>query len=346
MKRSVAAAVASFAQLAPAAQELESAGFDRVWATELKGRDVVVRALHIAGATNRLQVGTGIAYAFTRHPLAMAAAAVEGQAATAGRFTVGVGAGTTHTRSEFGLEFDHPAPRLAEYVNLMRQSIDADGTLEFHGRFYDVSMPGFRFGHPREVLDSVRLYGAALNPLTLSAMSRVCDGLALHPFGHWTSHLQDVVLPCVASGGRENPRGTPDIAAWIIACAMPDADQARAFARAQIALYAAQPGFATFFESTPWAADAGTIRDRARLVAGRTDWAALGIELVPDSMLEGLAIAGEPDEVAERVSGREKELADAGVDELTLQIPGVALPAEISGDALSALAAAVSRPRP
>jgi alkanesulfonate monooxygenase SsuD/methylene tetrahydromethanopterin reductase-like flavin-dependent oxidoreductase (luciferase family) len=343
VKRSLAAAVASFAALQPAAEAAEAAGVDRVWATELRARDVMIRALYMAAATSRLQVGTGIAYAFTRHPLAMAAAAVEGQAASGGRFTVGIGAGTPHTRGEFGLSFDHPAARLAEYAEIMRRAVDTEDGLDFHGRFYDITMPGFRFGHPRELLDSVCIYGAALNPLTVTTLSRICDGLALHPFGHWQGYLADIVLPSVKRGAADNPRGAPALATWIIACALPDAGRARRLARAQVALYAAQPGFASFFETTPWARTAERIRNRAHLGSGPTDWAGLGEELVTDDLLDGVAIAGSADEVADRVMEKERELEDLGVDELTLQIPGVALPVAETQEILSSLVSAVSR---
>jgi alkanesulfonate monooxygenase SsuD/methylene tetrahydromethanopterin reductase-like flavin-dependent oxidoreductase (luciferase family) len=343
MKRSVALAVSSFDALIDAALHIEALNLDRVWATELRSRDVFIRALHIAAHTAHIEVGTGIAYAFTRHPMAMAAAAVEGQDACGGRLTVGIGAGTPHTRGEFGLDFDHPAPRLAEYVAVMRAALEADGDLEFHGRFYDVSMPGFAFAQPRSVRESVRIYGAALNPIALHTLSRVCDGVALHPFGHLTHYLDSVVLPTLAKASAEVHRPPPAVAAWMIACALDDAEEARALAKAQIALYSAQPGFAPFLDQTPWAAAAGRIRSEVRLAAGHQQWRAIGSKLVPDDMLDGLAAAGTPADVASAVTAKEKQLNGFGVAEIALQIPGVGIPAEHAPSLLKGLAAALGR---
>lgn len=337
-KRSLALAVASFEALEAAATACESANFDRAWTTELRSRDAVVRAQHVATHTKGLLVGTGIAYAFTRHPMAMVAAAVEGAAATGGRLTIGVGAGTAHTRGEFGLTFDHPAARLAEYVAVMRAAVDADGSLDFHGRFYDVTMPGFTFGHPRPVLDAVRFYGAALMPTALKAVAGSCDGIALHPFGHLQSYLDDVVLPAAAAGAR-----SPVVAAWMIACALTDADEARRLAKAQIALYAAQPGFAGFFGHTAWSVQAAAVREQAQLSAGRRQWAEIGERLIPEEMLDDLAAAGDPDFVAGRVRAKEHQLERQGIDELTLQIPGVALAAERTDEVLATLTTALAR---
>jgi alkanesulfonate monooxygenase SsuD/methylene tetrahydromethanopterin reductase-like flavin-dependent oxidoreductase (luciferase family) len=339
-KRSLALAVASFASLETAATACEAANLDRAWTTELRSRDAVVRAQHVATHTKHLLTGTGIAYAFTRHPMAMVAAAVEGAAATGGRLTIGVGAGTAHTRGEFGLTFDHPAPRLSEYVAVMRAAVDSEGTLEFHGRFYDVHMPGFAFGQPRSVLDGVRFYGAALMPTALKAMAKSCDGIALHPFGHLENYLDDVVFPAVSTGPRD-----PVVAAWMIACALPDAEQARRLAKAQIALYAAQPGFTGFFEHTAWSAQAAAVREQVQLSSGRQPWAEIGERLIPGEMLDDLAAAGHPAFVAARVRAKEEQLARQGVDELTLQIPGVALPAERTGEVLSTLTTTLARPQ-
>ena len=77
MKRSLVLSVQSFDVLAPAARAAEKAGLDRVWVTETPGRDVITRAVHVARETETIAVGTGIAYAFTRHPIAMASAAIE-----------------------------------------------------------------------------------------------------------------------------------------------------------------------------------------------------------------------------------------------------------------------------
>ena len=344
--RSIALAVPDFAALTAIASHVEDAGFDRAWTTELRSRDAVVRAVQVAAQTKRLLVGTGIAYAFTRHPMAMAASAVEAAAATGGRLTIGLGAGTAHTRGEFGIEFDHPASRLAEYVTVMRSAVDTavrGGDLEHHGRFYDISMPAFAFGHEPGLLGSVRFYGSALLPRALRLLAGVCDGLALHPFAHVDGYLTGVVLPTVADAVGEAGRLRPTLAAWLVSCALDDREEARALARAQVALYAAQPGYASFFEHTPWVADAARIRDAANLVAGRVPWRALGTELISDQMLDDLAAAGTAHEVAERVAAKEGRLASLGVAELTVQVPGVALPAERTERVLRDLVAALAR---
>jgi hypothetical protein len=69
----------------------------------------------------------------------------------------------------------------------------------------------------------------------------------------------------------------------------------------------------------------------------------LGTELVPDEMLDGLAAAGTPAEVADAVARKEAQLSAQGVDELTVQVPGVALAPERISAVLSGLTGALQR---
>ncbi|MGH9281602.1 MAG: LLM class flavin-dependent oxidoreductase, partial [Acidimicrobiales bacterium] len=116
LRRSLVFATDALEPLVELARAAEEAGFARVWTTEYPGRDAVARALAIALGTQRIGVGTGIAYAFTRAPLAMAGLAADVQRLAGGRFALGLGAGTRGVRRWYGAGFDPPAPRLAAYV--------------------------------------------------------------------------------------------------------------------------------------------------------------------------------------------------------------------------------------
>ena len=79
------------------AARAEAAGWDGITFTDsqnLIGDPFVAVAL--AGrATERLRFGTGVANLFTRHPAALANAAITVQEESGGRFTLGVGRGDT-----------------------------------------------------------------------------------------------------------------------------------------------------------------------------------------------------------------------------------------------------------
>ena len=61
--------------LAEAARLAEAAGFESVWATEFYDRSATIALAAMAEATERIELGSAIAYAFGRTPLVLAAEA-------------------------------------------------------------------------------------------------------------------------------------------------------------------------------------------------------------------------------------------------------------------------------
>ncbi|HXA34494.1 MAG TPA: LLM class flavin-dependent oxidoreductase, partial [Acidimicrobiales bacterium] len=68
----------------------EAAGYDGLFTGELNG-DPFLPLVLAAGATERLTIGTGIAVAFARSPMALAYTAHDLQRASSGRFVLGLG---------------------------------------------------------------------------------------------------------------------------------------------------------------------------------------------------------------------------------------------------------------
>ena len=89
---SIAALGATADDLAVQAREAEQVGIECVWAPELF-RSSVTQAAWIAAATERIGVGTGIAWAFTRSPFILAVTALDLDEMSGGRFRLGLGAG-------------------------------------------------------------------------------------------------------------------------------------------------------------------------------------------------------------------------------------------------------------
>ncbi|URN01020.1 LLM class flavin-dependent oxidoreductase [Actinomadura madurae] len=313
MKRSIVFSVRSFAVLRQAARIVEHHGLDRAWMTETPGRDALMRAVEVAGHTRRIGVGTGIAYAFTRHPLAMAAAAIEANEVTGGRLTLGVGTGPADFRSALGVDFTRPAARLGEYLALVRAALTATDGLDFQGEFYRTRLDSFGSAVPLENRAAIRVYGSGMTPASLRAMSRAAHGIALHPLAAFAPYLEGTALPSIAETGA-----SPAIAAWCVTSVHPDAGRAMREARARLALYLSVPGLGRVADGTPWEKDVARLRQAAPAHHGRPDWAALG-ELVPPDLAEELAVVGSPDEAAEKLASRREGLGRRGIDELVLQ---------------------------
>jgi alkanesulfonate monooxygenase SsuD/methylene tetrahydromethanopterin reductase-like flavin-dependent oxidoreductase (luciferase family) len=315
MKRSIVFSTDAMLPLVDIAKRAEAQGFHRLWTTETPTRDGLVRAQMLLAATSTIGVGTGIAYSFTRSPLAVAATAADIAALSGGRLTLGLGFGTRGMRRRwYGLELDHPAPRFAEYVDLVRTAWAATDGLSYHGSFHDAEIPGYHLTHPREILDGIPLYGSGLHTTMLATAASCCDGIALHPLAA-ELHYLDARLKRVRAA---RPAGLP-LASWRITSIDDDPRAAFQRARESIAFYFSTPSYADVARGRPWEAAAAEIATRFR--SGTARWSELA-DLVPDEMVGDLALAGTPDDVRAQIVVVEAELANRGIDELVLQTVG------------------------
>ena len=87
---SVAAIGTSVADLEAETLRAEAAGVECVWAPELF-RSAVTQAAYLAAKTERIDVATGIVWAFTRSPFIHAISALDIDEMSGGRFRLGHG---------------------------------------------------------------------------------------------------------------------------------------------------------------------------------------------------------------------------------------------------------------
>lgn len=300
MRRSLVFATDELEPLVALALRAEKAGLDRVWTTEYVHRDAVARALAIALATERIGVATGIAYAFTRLPLAMAGLAADVQRMSGGRFALGISSGTRGVRRWYGAEFDPPAPSIGAYADALRAAWAENPDLQL----------------------APRLYAAALNPIMTRTVARTCDGALLHALALSRTHLHERLLPALREGLAERSDEAPfEIAAWCITSIDEDEERARELARRQLAFYLSTPSYSTVTAGTSWDSVADDVR-RAFDESGRkASWGELS-SLIPDAVVDELTISGSPAVARERALALEEELRELGVTELVFQLAG------------------------
>jgi alkanesulfonate monooxygenase SsuD/methylene tetrahydromethanopterin reductase-like flavin-dependent oxidoreductase (luciferase family) len=317
MDRSLVFATSVLAPLPALARGAEAAGFHRLWTTEFTDRDALVRALVVANATDHILVGTGIAYSFTRHPLALATAALDVHEASNGRLTLGLGAGTRGMRQRW-YDIDQPKPvsHLLDVVAFLRAAWQSDGHFEHHSEHYQCAVDGLHLRSRFDKLPGLGIYGSGVNPGMIAAAARSCDGVALHPLAGSPTYLRDTVLPAVAS----SPGAAPRVALWAVTSIDEDGDRARDRARRALAFYYSTPSYSPSSAEEPWADVPPRIVAQARS-AGH-DWAELA-SLIPDQMLDALALSGTPAEVRTQVRELEARLQPLGIDEIVFQTVGV-----------------------
>ena len=165
--------------MAAFAQDAERAGFSGIVVTE--GGRTAYLGCGAAALAADIDILTGVAVAFPRSPMVTAEIAWELAEATGGRFRLGLGTQVrAHITRRYGSDFEHPGPRLKEYVLAMQaifRAFRGDEPLAVDGEFYHLDLlpaqwsPG-PIGAPNPPIDV-----AAVNPWMLRMAGEVADGV-------------------------------------------------------------------------------------------------------------------------------------------------------------------------
>ena len=306
MKLDTQMQVFAFDAITREAQRYERMGFDCVWTFEAAHDPFMPLAL-AATATERLQIGTNISVAFGRSPFAMAQTAWDLQRGSGGRFRLGLGTQVrAHIERRFSMPFDHPAARVTDYIRCVRAVWDTfqnGARPRYEGPYYQFRLmnPFFNPG-PIEHPD-IPIYLAGVNPRMCRAAGEVADGFHVHPM-HSVSYLKSVVLPALEAGARLENRSVSDIELYAPVFAISGETQAERDAverevRQQIAFYASTPSYRVLLEHHGY--DSLGVELSALMRKG--DMAAMP-KLVPDALMEEIAVAASPSELPAKLRQR------------------------------------------
>ncbi len=202
------------AAMGPAADTARHAGFDGMLLTE-GGRTAFTAATAAALGAPGLDLSTGVAVAFPRSPMITAQNAWELQELTGGRFRLGLGTQVrTHVVRRYGVDFEHPGPRLRDYVRAVKACFAGfrGEPLDHHGDFYELTFLNRQWS-PGPLPDGVadpKVDVAAVNPWMLTMAGEVADGVHVHPIGE-PGYLARHVLPCLADGAIRAGRSAGEV---------------------------------------------------------------------------------------------------------------------------------------
>src|ERR671914_1064585 len=196
-----------------AARAAEALGFAGLWTSETK-HDAFLPLALAADATERIELGTSVAIAFSRSPMAVAQTAWDLQDLSEGRFILGLGTQVkAHIKRRFSMPWDRPIARLREYILALRaiwDSFQTEGSLDFEGEFYRHTLmtPFFNPGpieHPE-----IPIYIAGVNPRLAELAGELCEGFHIHPF-HSPEYVRRTVKPAIARGAEQVGRDPEEV---------------------------------------------------------------------------------------------------------------------------------------
>jgi probable F420-dependent oxidoreductase len=255
----------------------------------------VTQATHLAAITERIGVGTGIAWAFTRSPFILAISALDVDEFSGGRFRLGLGAGVKRLNETWhGVDYGRPAPHLKETIEAVRlimSQAHRGEPIRFAGEYHDIDITGWIRPHPAP-RERVPIYTAAVREGMARMAGDVADGLIGHPMCslRW---LDEVLVANFEQGLKRSGRHFLPT----ISCAIND-DEEAAYdaARKTICFYATVRTYMPLWEMHGFGEAATAVGESFR--AG--DLAAMPGH-IPDEMVDAYAAAGPLDKVRERV---------------------------------------------
>ncbi|MCP3983899.1 MAG: LLM class F420-dependent oxidoreductase [bacterium] len=245
------------------AQDLESRGFDSLWMANIFGLDAIGALAIVGRETDRIELGTAVVPTYPRHPVAIAQQALTTQAASGGRFTLGIG--LSHKiviENMFGFSYDKPARNMREYLEVLTPLLRGEPA-KFEGEHYRVNaglqVPG---------AGNTPLLIAALGDVMLKLAGTYTDGTILWMTGPAT--IEGHIGPKLRAAASEAGRGAPRIVAGLPIALTDDPESARSWIAKNLAMYGTLPSYRAMLDkegaATP--ADIALVGDEAVLDAG------------------------------------------------------------------------------
>lgn len=272
------------------AEEAAAAGLRSAWFGQTFGADSPQLAAVVGREVPALQVGTSAIPVFGRHPLTVSSQALTAQAATHGRYHLGLALGTKLlTEGGYGLPFERPVARLREFLTVLRQLTET-GAADFEGELLTAHtpvparVPGADAGVP--------LLVAAMGPQALRVSGELADGIL--PYLAGPRALAEHIVPAVTAAAEAAGRPAPRIVALVHGVVTDNVDAVRETATEALAFYEQIPSYARAIELSGGerAVDVAVIGDERAVAAEVRRYRDAGATEV---VFSGTEIAGDAD---------------------------------------------------
>jgi probable F420-dependent oxidoreductase len=288
-----------------AAAAAEAAGYDGVFTGELNNDPFLPLAL-AAAATERVDIGTSIAVAFSRSPMSVAYTAYDLQRFSGGRLVLGLGSQVrAHITRRFSMPWGRPAAQMREFVLAMRAAWDCwaeGGSIDFDGEFYRQNLMPPTFMPARHEYGQPLVYLAGVGDGMTRVAGEVADGFLCHAFTteRW---IRERTVPALTEGRRRAGMPVEDFtvkaAVFLATGSDADIDAEVATIRSHLAFYASTPAYRSVLDLHGW----GDLGQDLTSLSKEGRWSEMG-RLIDDEVLNAFAIVAPLQEVPERLVKR------------------------------------------
>lgn len=276
----------------------DTLSFDTIWLSDhYYNRNIAVAATAMSAVTKRIRIGLGIVNPYLYHPVLMAQLAATLTEMAPGRVALGIGAGDETALKSLGIARNRPIEKVREAVRTVRDLLHGSG--------------GGNFGLDFKPWGHVPIYVAAQGSKMLQLAAEIGDGALINTSWLFNPEKPISLLKGYLTGaGRRREEFTIELETLV--SIHEDAEKARKTVKPYV-------GVVCQGLSTDMADELGVgaeVMRRIGLLVKARMWLEIH-KVVPDELVEKLAIAGEPKNVRSRL----EELSGMGLDGLVLGGP-------------------------
>jgi probable F420-dependent oxidoreductase len=276
----------------------------------------------VAEHTRDIRLGTNVAVAFPRSPLATAQVAWDLQHLSGGRFQLGLGTQVKgHIERRYATPWTGaPGPRLREYILCMQamfKSFQNPSTPSYYeGEHYRYTLMSPFFNPGPIANPDIPIYIAAVNTYNARLCGELCAGLRAHPVATF-AYTRDVILPAIAEGAARSGRDMSDIdvvGSPFLAIAADEAglEQAKTAVKQHIAFYASTRSYHSVLQYHGWE----ELGARLHQLSVQGKWTELPKQ-ISDDMLAQWAVVATYDQLATQL----KQQAEGAYTSVLLDLP-------------------------
>jgi len=269
----------------------EDAGYDVAFVScHYNNRDPFAALARLAGETDRIRLGPGVANPYELHPVTLAGKTATVAELSGGRAAFGIGPGDPSTLRNLGLEDDRGLRSVLEAFKTA-QDLWAGDRVTHEGTF-EAQDAGLNFDVPGDI----PVYVGGEGPHMCRMAGKHADGLLFNG-----SHPDDLAWARdrVEEGREDRPddRGPFDLSAYASVSVGADAEAAREAARPPVAFIVAGAAPPVLDRH---GVDAGAAEAIGDHIASGEFTEAFG--RVTEAMIDAFSVAGTPEDVADRMA--------------------------------------------
>jgi 5,10-methylenetetrahydromethanopterin reductase len=284
----------SVKQVLQCTEMLSETKIDSVWIPETWGMENFSMLGAVANNTKSQKIGSSIINIYSRSPSMISMGAATIDSLSDGRLILGLGTSSIPIVEDFhGVSFENPVQRMREYVEIIRLSLTKK-QINYSGKIFNLKNFTLLIEPKRQLIP---IYLAAINQKMVNLTWEVADGVIfyLRPIEEMKKTITKMQL-----------QKKIDVTCQIITCVSENSEEAIQRAKKTIAFYVSVGKiYREFLRKNGFETDVTNIFEEFKKSGFKSNH-----ELVTDSMLKSLCIAGTPSESKLQL----QKFRDAGID--------------------------------